>query len=623
MKRYVGFLVMGLLGLTSTTAATFYVDAACGTSGDGTTTTCGVNGPKKTITEGVALVGSAGDILEIRGGTYNEYVNVSAKNGASGNPITIRAYQAEAVIIDGTGISLPPDDAGFGIDDCTWIVVDGLESKNWPDSGDDPFAVLTTSTDIVLRNLTGHDGHSGLYLLQVNRVTVEDSEFYGNRFHGIEIDNSDNVTITRIVTHDNTPSWECVSAGNPNACCTGLHTGTCDNEDDGLHVNSSRDVLVQDSIAYNNYEQGFDASGHDCIDCSQPTGQYSSQRVTFKNCVAYDNGEAVAVGGFKVEGWQGEDITIENSIAWSNGGFCGFCILGSRNVTLKNSTAYANADGVRVGNCASPCKAAWQTGVLVRDNVIFDNSDQLTVESDNTSITLNYNGYFVSPDDADGFDYKACPGENLVTFNEYQTCSGQDANSATGNPLFVNTADPDGADNTWFTADDGLLLQAGSPYKGVAFDGLDMGYRIVSSDVTAPSAVSNLATTAPTYSCITLTWTSPGDDAGVGTATAYDIRWAASSIGDDAAFTAATSVAGEPTPQVAGSAESLQVCNLASATEYFFAVKTRDEVLNTSTISNSPSGTTAAAPEGRRRGRIPFIRSKVNMNHTDRLRRAA
>jgi predicted outer membrane repeat protein len=37
-------------------------------------------------------------------------------------------------------------------------------------------------------------------------------------------------------------------------------------------------------------------------------------------------------------------------------------------------------------------------------------------------------------------------------------------------PMFVNVADPDGADNKWGTADDGLRLQAGSPAIGKALD---------------------------------------------------------------------------------------------------------------------------------------------------------
>ena len=50
------------------------------------------------------------------------------------------------------------------------------------------------------------------------------------------------------------------------------------------------------------------------------------------------------------------------------------------------------------------------------------------------------------------------------------------------------------------------------------------------SDTVAPAAVSNLATSSPTTSSITLTWTAPGDNGSSGTATTYDIRYSTSTI---------------------------------------------------------------------------------------------
>ncbi|MBI2933842.1 MAG: fibronectin type III domain-containing protein, partial [Planctomycetes bacterium] len=113
-------------------------------------------------------------------------------------------------------------------------------------------------------------------------------------------------------------------------------------------------------------------------------------------------------------------------------------------------------------------------------------------------------------------------------------------------------------------------------------------------DVTAPAAVSNLAVTGVTATTVSLQWTSPGDDAGTGTATTYDIRYAATAITTDAEFTAATTVTGEPAPAVAGTVQTMTVTGLVASTTYYFAVKTADEVPNWSAVSNSPTGTTSA-----------------------------
>ncbi|MBI2037759.1 MAG: hypothetical protein HYT15_02405 [Candidatus Magasanikbacteria bacterium] len=116
---------------------------------------------------------------------------------------------------------------------------------------------------------------------------------------------------------------------------------------------------------------------------------------------------------------------------------------------------------------------------------------------------------------------------------------------------------------------------------------------IISSDTTAPGVVSDLAASNPTGSSMDLSWTAPGDDGTTGTATSYDLRYSTSAI-TEGNFASATQVAGEPTPSAAGSSNSMMVTGLSTSTVYYFAIKTSDEVPNTSGISNVPSKTTLA-----------------------------
>ncbi len=110
-------------------------------------------------------------------------------------------------------------------------------------------------------------------------------------------------------------------------------------------------------------------------------------------------------------------------------------------------------------------------------------------------------------------------------------------------------------------------------------------------DVTAPAAVANLAVASVTSSSATLTWTAPGDDGMIGTATAYDLRYSTAPI-TEGNWNAATQVAGEPSPSVAGAPESFTVNGLNSDTAYYFALKTSDETNNASPLSNVASGAT-------------------------------
>ncbi len=107
----------------------------------------------------------------------------------------------------------------------------------------------------------------------------------------------------------------------------------------------------------------------------------------------------------------------------------------------------------------------------------------------------------------------------------------------------------------------------------------------------APSAIASFTVGTVTGTSVALSWTSPGDDNNTGTATTYDIRYSTSPI-NDGNFGSATQVSGEPSPQIAGSSESFTVTGLNSDTQYYFAIKTADEVPNWSGLSNVVTATT-------------------------------
>ena len=109
-------------------------------------------------------------------------------------------------------------------------------------------------------------------------------------------------------------------------------------------------------------------------------------------------------------------------------------------------------------------------------------------------------------------------------------------------------------------------------------------------------------TTPPSLSFISLTnvgstvkidWNSAGDDGNVGTPTSYDIRYSTTQI-TNGNFSNKPQVTNPPAPQVAGTPMSATVSGLLVNTKYYFALKTLDEVPNTSVISNLPNITTSS-----------------------------
>jgi hypothetical protein len=115
-----------------------------------------------------------------------------------------------------------------------------------------------------------------------------------------------------------------------------------------------------------------------------------------------------------------------------------------------------------------------------------------------------------------------------------------------------------------------------------------------SPDVTPPSTISNLAVLATGPSSLSVSWTAPGDNGMVGTASVYDLRSSASLI-TSANFASATPVAVQPVPLVAGTLQSWIGTGLSPGTTYYYAIRTRDAAGNWSGVSNSSSATTTVA----------------------------
>jgi len=118
--------------------------------------------------------------------------------------------------------------------------------------------------------------------------------------------------------------------------------------------------------------------------------------------------------------------------------------------------------------------------------------------------------------------------------------------------------------------------------------------RIAAVLVTLGWASAAWAQTSPTS--IQVTWTAPGDDGSVGTATSYDLRYSTAAI-TASNFGSATRWNSTPTPAAAGTSQSVTVTGLTPITTYYFAIKTVDDAGNWSGISNIISKATPAAPD--------------------------
>lgn len=108
-------------------------------------------------------------------------------------------------------------------------------------------------------------------------------------------------------------------------------------------------------------------------------------------------------------------------------------------------------------------------------------------------------------------------------------------------------------------------------------------------DTIPPATIANLsASTGSTTGTVDLNWTAPGDDGTNGTASQYIVRYNTVPITENN-WGASANASNEPSPNPAGSSETMTVSGLTPGQTYYFAIKTQDEVPNTSGLSNSPS----------------------------------
>jgi formylglycine-generating enzyme required for sulfatase activity len=106
-------------------------------------------------------------------------------------------------------------------------------------------------------------------------------------------------------------------------------------------------------------------------------------------------------------------------------------------------------------------------------------------------------------------------------------------------------------------------------------------------DVTPPGAVRTLSAEPFGAGAVRLQWLDSGDDRWEGRAQSTEVRYAAAAITDEAAWAAATPVAGVADPGDPGTEASLVVSGLAGGTQWHFAVRLRDDAGNLSALSNA------------------------------------
>lgn len=142
----------------------------------------------------------------------------------------------------------------------------------------------------------------------------------------------------------------------------------------------------------------------------------------------------------------------------------------------------------------------------------------------------------------------------------------------------------------WYSGRHTQATQCGS--DPLSQDQYQVGYTEVclsGGDCVPPAPVCDLAA-AGGCTLNHLSWTAPGDNGGIGQATAYDLRYSTSLI-TDATFSSCSQLS-VSAPQTPGSSETVDHTVGSCSSTYYYALKTRDENSNWSRMSNVVSAHT-------------------------------
>lgn len=350
--------------------AEYFVSALVGLDANNGTT---FNTPKKTIQAAINLAVNAGDIVTIRRGTYKEKVKCSHA-GANLNPIIIRNYNRDKVIVDGIDRARVDDpfnptvcEAQFLLD-ADYIEVRGIIVRNSPGIGfgDTKWHYYSDITKqrkyCVFKDCLAHDNYlSGFWI-----DGVEHKFYRCESHHNFDFDQKKTGTNT----------------GN----------GQCGGDCDGFGIGGNGHYF-EECKSHHNADDGFDT--------------YMGRDNTFVKCRAYFNGLPDGCRARSKTGLSVVDGTTAISAVTFVGDGCGFKMgAGGKNNSMDDRveiTYDGNADTITTTT----------TCPFVEDQAI-----QLFTLSGAkpTGISTNSTVYYVKNLLVNTFQVSTTPGGSAVTF---------------------------------------------------------------------------------------------------------------------------------------------------------------------------------------------------------------
>lgn len=437
--------------ITAGVSIAFYVATTGSDSNPGT-----LSSPWRTIQHAANSV-QAGDTVYVRGGVYNESVNISVSGSAIARAITFQTYPGEQAVVDGTG--LVPSTSGtqglINITNQSYISIRGFEIRNYQTSSASatPAGVWVSGSgsniqllNNVIHNIvttsetTGNAFGIAVYgtsaPASLDSVTISGNQVYNLRTGNSESVNVDgnvtNFVIANNVVHDNDNigidviGFEGVSSdpaydyarngtvsGNTIYNISAINNPGEGNQYDanGIYVDGGSQVVIERNLVHN-VDIGIEIA-------SEHQGHVTSFVIARNNLVYSTNSAGMTIGGY----------------ASSVGG--------TDHCTIVNNTLFQN-DIKNTGSGEFQIQY-YATNNVFKNNIVFASSQGLFLNNYTSSepdpADMDYNLYYSSF--SASMVHFLWNGTNFTGFTSYQSGTGKDGHSQYADPQLLSLTTPD------------------------------------------------------------------------------------------------------------------------------------------------------------------------------------
>ena len=485
-------VLMLVPSLAGQTGATYYVATTGSNSNPGT-----MGAPWLTIQHAANRV-KAGATVYVFGGVYNESVNFP-RSGTAAAPITFQSYPGQTAVIDGTGVSCCGSSQTQGLINLTghrsYVTINGFEIRNYTTSKAADVAcgiwITGSGTGIQILNNLVHNitttkeknGNAfgmavyGTSKTPITQLVISGNEVYDNRTGESEtLTVNGNVTyfqITNNLVHDNDNigidaiGYEGVGPVGYDEAMYGEISGNTvynisgitnpgegyEYDADGLYCDGCAYVTVERNVILQ-VDYGIETTSENQV--CQPNGTEWSgpnntgtaakgkspcygRYVTVRNNLFYNsNSCGNSIGGYAAASKKGGP---------SNGGGSSYHDVFVNNTLYNNGTQAGNpTEGTPSGEFQIQYQVGNAQGDIYENNVLYAGSPNIWINSyvpfsasyPAPPATLNWNLYNSAAGYVEGTSILWGGVSSYTSFSNWQTSSGEDANSVNTDPLFVD-----------------------------------------------------------------------------------------------------------------------------------------------------------------------------------------